>query len=118
MVASHRRVAVDARELLVGGHDVEDRELAHPRRVVERHAIGHAPSAVVAGHEERREAEVLHHLHLVGGHRALRVGPVVVGIGRVRAVPVSPEVGRDHGEVRGEARGNFVPHGFVLRVAV
>ena len=30
----------------VGRHDVEDRELAHPRRVVERHAIGHAPPAV------------------------------------------------------------------------
>ena len=83
VVAPHRGVAVDAHELLVGGHDVEDGELAHSRRVVERHAIGHAPPAVVAGHEERREAELLHHLHLVGGHRALAVSPAVLGIGRV-----------------------------------
>ena len=77
-----------------------------------------APPAVVAGHEERREAEPLHHRYLVGGHRALAVGPVVLGIGRVRAVPVAAEVRRDHGEVLGEARGDPVPHDLVLRIAV
>ncbi len=118
-VESHlRRVAVDACELLVCGLDVEHGKPVHPRRMVERHAIGHAPAAVMAGHEERREAEPLHHLYLVGRHRALRVRAVVVSIRRVRAGAVSAQVGRNHGEVPGQTRRDLVPHGLVLRVAV
>jgi hypothetical protein len=46
---------VGAPEMLAGGDDVEHGQLRHGLRMVERHAIGAAPAAIVAGDEEALE---------------------------------------------------------------
>ena len=82
VIAPHRRVAVDARELVIPSARCRGpRACATRAAVVERHAIGDPPPAVVPGHEERGSPSRCITVQLIGGHRALAVGPAVVGVG-------------------------------------
>src|SRR5215208_3406673 len=99
-------------------HDVQDRELRHDPGMVEGQAVAEAPAAVVAAEGEALEAEVAHHLDLIECHRPLRVGLVIGGGLGLGGVTVSAQVGGDHREVFGEARGDEVPHGVRLGAAV
>ena len=49
---AEREIHVGAAEVLARRHDVEDGEPAHALRMVERHAVGDPPAAVVAGDRE------------------------------------------------------------------
>ncbi len=51
--------------------DVEHGRALHPLGIVEGHAMGHPPAAVVSGDGEARKAQMLHQLDLIGRHRAL-----------------------------------------------
>jgi len=86
--------------------------------VVEGHAVADAPAAVVAAQGEALEAEMAHHLDLVERHRPLGVRAVALVRRRLGGVAVSAQVGGDHREVFGEARGDQVPHRERLGAAV
>ncbi len=80
--------------------------------------MAHARAAVVAGQEETRMAEALHHLDHVFGHDAKAVidefGP---GLGE-RAVAVAAQIGEHHVVVFREPRGDRVPQHVIVRIAV
>ena len=116
---------VDEPELLVGApphlgrrDDVEDGQLRHPVRVVEREAVRTPAAAVVAADAEALEPELPHHRDHVARHRALRVRLVVGRRRRLRALAVAAQVGRDHGVLVREPRRHRVPHRVRLRVPV
>ena len=61
----------DGGELLVGGHDVEDRELPHPFGMIECQPVRDPPPAIVPGQPEPGESKLLHYLDQVPRHGAL-----------------------------------------------
>ena len=71
MPVDEREPVVGPRPHLCGRHDVEHRERADAIGVVERHAVGDAAPAVVAGDREPLVAERRHRLKLVERERAL-----------------------------------------------
>jgi hypothetical protein len=74
----HRHVAVPAHPHVVGRHDVERRESVDAAGMVEREAIGDAPTAIMAGEAEVHVAKRFHHLEHDLRHRALVVGRVIL----------------------------------------
>ena len=98
--------------------DVEDGEAVDAGRMVERHAVGDAAAAVVAGDREVREAQPLHDDRHVARHGALRVGRMVQRGRRAAASPVAAKIGADHGEVAGQQRRHAAPHEVGLWKAV
>ena len=103
---------------IVRRHDVEHAGVRHRVGVIERHPVRDASAAIVADDGELVEAEVLHHLDLIEGHRALRVVGVVLAVRRLAAVAVSAEIGHDHGVLGGELRRHESPRDVGLRRAV
>mgnify|MGYP003694757717 CR=1 FL=1 len=98
--------------------DVEHGEPENLRRMVERHAVRDAAAAVVADDEEFLVAERPHDFDLVLRHRPLGVVGVVGQAVRLFAVAVAAQVRGDHAEALGELRGDLVPDGVRLRIAV
>ena len=86
--------------------------------MVERHAKGGASAAVVAGHAELPEAQVLHDFDLVLRHAAERIVAVIFAPARFSAVAVAAEVRRDHGEILREPRRDEMPVRVRERIAV
>ena len=118
MPVADRERRVGERPHVGRGHDVQHRQARDPLRVVQRHAVGDAPPAVVAGHGEALVPEAGHRGDEVLGHRPLGVRRVARGgLGEER-VAVPREVGGDDGEALGQPRGDRVPHQVGLRVAV
>ena len=109
---------VDGRKDLVGGHDVEDRQLLDLAGMVEGHPMTDPAAAIVTGDRERLEAERRHHLDLVAGGGSFRVRRVVGVRGRFAAVAIAPEIGGDHGEPLGEPGCDLVPDDVGLGIAV
>jgi hypothetical protein len=109
---------VRAAEGLGGRDDVQHRQLEHALGVIERHAVGAAPAAIVPGHAEALEAELPHDREAVARHRPLGVGLVIGRRRRLRALPVAAQVDGDDGEVLREPRRHPVPRHVRLRVAV
>jgi hypothetical protein len=85
--------------VLAGRQDVQHRQARYTLRVVERQTIGHSTASIVAGHAERREAEVVQQGHHVAGHGALRVRLEVGGGRWLGAIAIAAQIRRDHGEV-------------------
>jgi hypothetical protein len=81
-------------------YDVEDGDLADMIGMVERHAVGDAAAAVVAGDAEALESEGGHRLHLVLCHRPFGVGIVLAIAFRFAAVAIAAQVRRHDGEMR------------------
>jgi hypothetical protein len=77
----------------MGWDDVQHRNLDHNVGVIKRHAVRHAPAAVMPHGDEPVETEVLHHLNLVLRHRAFRVVGMILSVGRLAAIAVSTKVG-------------------------
>ena len=69
----------------------------------------HAPAAIVSDDREPVEAEMLHHLDLIEGHRSLRVVGVSLAVRRLAAVAVPAQVGRDHRVALRELRRDDAP---------
>ena len=113
-----RPVLVDVVEQMMLRNDVEDRRALHALGMIEAHAVRHARAAVVAGHHEGLEAELLHHLDLVLRHGAERIVLVLVAAGRLREVAIAAQIGRDHGELLREPRRELVPGQMRERIAV
>jgi len=103
---------------IVRRHDVQHGEMRDLVGVIERHAVSHAPAAVVPDNRKPIEAVVLHDFDHVERHRPLRVVGVVVAVGRFAAVTVATEVGHDHRVVLGELGRDDVPGHVGLRRAV
>ena len=118
MIIAGRHRLVDGGKDLVGGHDVEDRKLAHPPWVVESHAVANAAAAVVAGHEKRLETQGPHDLDLVLGHGAFRVCGVGIVAERFGTVAVATQIGHHHREALGQPGSDLVPHDVGLGIAV
>ena len=108
----------DVRVEVMGRDDVEHAEPGDLVGVIERHAVADAPAAIVAHHRELVEAETLHHLDLIERHRALRVIDVILAVGRLAAVAVAAQVGRDHRVVLGQIGGEVAHRDVRLRRAV
>jgi hypothetical protein len=72
----------------------------------------------VPGNAEAVEAERSHRLRLVLRQGALRIGGVVRGRGRLRAVAVAAQIGDDEGELLGQARRHLAPHDLGFGIAV
>ena len=79
---------------------------------------GRRVAAVVSRHRKAVKAERSHRLDLVEGQGALRICRIVGAGGRFRAVAIAAQVGRDHRELGGQARGELTSHYVGLRVAV
>jgi hypothetical protein len=88
------------------GQDVDGAQLEHPGRVIERHAIAGAAAPVVPDHHEPLEAERVHDVDLVLGHATKRVVAVVRQATWLAAVAVAAQIGGDHREALGQARGD------------
>ena len=101
-----------------GRGNVEDRHPFDGAGVVAGHAVRDPPAPVVPDDGEARVAELPHDLYLVEGHAPLGVGGLRLVGGGPAAVAVVAQVGGDHGETFGQPRGNGVPGGRGLRVAV
>ena len=86
--------------------------------MVERQAVGDPAAPVVADHREPLEAQLPHHQQLVTGHGPLGVRGVRGVRRRLVAVAIAAQVGEDHGVGLGQARGDVVPDGVGLGVAV
>jgi hypothetical protein len=86
--------------------------------VVAQQAVGHPRAAVVPGDGEPVEAERRHRLDLVERQRPLGIGREIGAGQRLRAVAIAAQIGRDDGEVLGQARRHLAPHRMGLRVAV
>ena len=99
--------------------DVEqDHAVDHLGRV-EGEPVGDAGAAVVAHDGEAIEAERLHDGDAVARHGALGIGRVVVAVGgRCVGEAVAAQVHDDDGRLGGQLRGEAVPAGVRLRVAV
>ena len=91
------------------GNDVESRKLQHALGLVERHAVGDAPAAVVAAQVELVEAEMAHHVELVFAHAAVGVIAVVGQAARLAAVAVAAQIGGHHGVILRQQRRDDMP---------
>ena len=98
--------------------DVDHGEAGHGGGVVERHAVGDASAAVVAGDGEAVVPERAHQRHLVLRHAALGVGDMALPAVRLAAVAVAAQVGRDHGEALRQRRRDLAPGHVRLGMAV
>lgn len=78
-------------------------------RVVQPGADGDQRAAIVPGEREPVVPERVGERDHVGGHGALGIGQPG-RVGRFAAVPVTAEVGAEHGVVRGEVGGHVPPH--------
>ena len=83
----------------MGRQDVDGAELLHCGRMIQRHSIGGARAAVVAGHHETLEAELAHDVDLVLRHAPERVIAVVRQPARLAAVAVAAQIGGHDREV-------------------
>ena len=81
----------------------------HALGVIQRHPVASARPAIVSGHQEALEAELLHHLDLVLGHAAERVVAVVGESARLAAVTVAAQVRRDDRELGRQPRRDEAP---------
>src|ERR671914_1843154 len=86
--------------------------------MIEGHAVGAASTAIVSRDEEPFESEGVHDPYLIPRHRSLRVRFVVAGGLRLRALAISSEIRRDHGEGLRQPRGNLMPHHVSLRMSM
>jgi hypothetical protein len=111
-------VPVGAPPDLPGRDDVEDGQSVHAVGVVERHSVGHAPTAVVADDREAVMTEGGHRLDLVDRHGPLAVRGVVVRRRGTERRAVARQVGGDDRMPLGEQRRDGVPHQMRLRIAV
>ncbi len=102
----------------LGRDDVEHGDAAHSSGMVERHAVGDAPAAVVPGDGEAVMAKLRHDTDEVGRHRPFRVGAVVRIAAGLAEFAVAAQVGGDDGEAFGQRGSDLVPHDVRLRVAV
>src|SRR6185295_3051983 len=84
-------------------------ELQDSVRMVERHAEGGSPAAVVTGDQELFETEMLHCLDLVLAHAAERIVAAVLQPTRLSAVAVAAQVRRHHGEIFRKSRRDEMP---------
>ena len=90
-------------------HDVEHSDLGCCFRMFHRKTPGNASTSIMTGYRKPIEPHGPHHFDLIENHSALRVVGVILAIGRLTAVAVSPEVWRDHCESLRKARCYFVP---------
>ena len=100
------------------GRNVDHAQLAHPARVVQRQAVRHPATAVVAADREARHAQRVHQLNQVLCQGALAVIAVVGQAGWLAGVAVAPQVGHYQVKVLGQSRRNALPHHMGLREAV
>ena len=80
--------------------------------------MGDPAAPIMASHMKACEAQSLHHFDLIQRQRPFRIVRVVrlpLGLG---AVPITPRISRDNGEMPRETRSNLVPLDVRLRVAV
>ena len=86
--------------------------------MVERQAIGDAPSPVVPDDRKTLEAEMPHNGNLVTRHGPFRIGLVIRGRRWLGASAVTTQVGRHDSEVFRQPRRHPVPDDMRLRIAV
>ncbi len=98
--------------------DVEDRRAFHFMRIVEAHAVQHAPAAVMSGGHELVETKRRHHLDLILRHGAERIAGMIVAAERLFAVAVAAQVGGDDGEFFRQRRRDPQPRQVIERIAV
>ena len=118
MKARGRSLLVYRLEAVEGRHDVEQCHAFDMPGVIARQAVGDPGATVVPGDSESVETERRHRLDLVEGQGALRICRIVGAGGRFRAVAIAAQVGHDHRELGGQARGELTSHYVGLRVAV
>src|SRR5579875_3070802 len=102
----------------VGGCNIEQCQLLHALWMVERHAMSDARTAIMAHDEKFVIAELSHHVDHVLGHRAFRVGAVVIFAEGLGAIAIATQVGRDDGKFLCEARCDSVPHQVCFGIAM
>src|SRR6267154_5373748 len=77
-----------------------------------------ASPTVVAGDAKALEAQRGHHGDLIGGHRALRVGQMLIVALGFAAIAIAAQIGRDYGVMLGERGSDLVPHHMRLRISM
>ena len=107
-----------AMQHFVSRNDVEDGEFGDAVGVVQSHAVRHASAAIVTHDRELLKSQAGHHFHLVLRHGAFGIVQMVFAVGRLAAVSVSAEIGRDDGKFFGQLRRNVAPFDVRLRIAV
>jgi hypothetical protein len=118
-------VVVVSRDRLVGAledrqrwHDVQQGHTFDARRVVKRHAVGDAGTAIVPHDLELLMAERRHRRDLILSHGALRIGGMIAGVWWLAAVAIAAQVGGDDCEALRQARRDPMPHHMTLREAM
>ncbi len=109
---------VDGGKDCSGRHDIEQRDAAYPRRMVEHQAMRDAATAVVTDELEPRKSQRRHQLDLIERHRPLGIGGVGDVRWRLTAGTVTAQIAADDGEPLGQPSGDLVPDDMRLRIAV
>jgi hypothetical protein len=112
------KLHVRTAEGLPGWNNVQHGQLIHFLSMVERHAIGTAPAAVMADDRKFLEAKMAHHCDLVQGHDTLGIRQVIRRGWRFAALAIAAQVRSDDREIPGKQRRDLVPHGMRLRMSV
>jgi hypothetical protein len=81
---------------VVRGNDVDDGHLRDRPGMIEGKAVRHAAAAIMPHDRKAVEAVVLHEVDGILCHRPLRIVDVFFTILGLAAVPVAPQVRRDH----------------------
>src|SRR5262249_26507686 len=88
---------------------VEDGGTQHRIGMVEAHAMEHARAAIVAGGIKAPKTERGHDFNLILPHGTEGIVAVILAARRLFRIPVTTQVGRDHGEFLRESRSDFRP---------
>ena len=100
----------------LGGHDIHHRQAGHRIGVIQRHAMGGAPTTVVAHQIKAGKAQMLHQRNHIGAHFAKGIGRHAL---RFAAVAIAAQIGADHlPPRRHQLWGNIGPHRVGLGKAV
>ena len=94
---AQKRAAGHALELVDGRNDIEHGQPGNGVRMVERHAVADASTAIVADDRKPLEAERAHQLDEVACHLTLAEAFTVRAAGRCTRAAIPPQVGRDSG---------------------
>jgi hypothetical protein len=86
--------------------------------MIQRHPIGNAPAAIMAGDGELVEAELSHHTDHIFRHDSLRIRQVIRSRRGATALSVAAQVSADYGEILREDRSDIPPHEMCFRKAV
>ena len=103
---------------VIVGHNVHDAGFIDALGMIETQSVRRAAAAIVTGDHEAPISELLHDFDEIARHRAKAEIDIVGARIWQGAVAIAAQVGKNDVVLPGELRGDLVPAGMVLRIAM